>query len=337
MRIISSAPTRIDLAGGTLDIWPLYLFHSNSQTLNVAITRRAECVLSPHPNGRLRLDANDTGATIEVDNYTELESRNASMLLSRIARHFSASDMVISTRSDSPVGAGLAGSSALNVALCAAFQRWNQQPIKAEPLMRLAQDIEAQVISVPTGAQDYHPATFGGIAALHLRPGAIERTPLQVDHKELTARIVLAYTGQSRQSGINNWLITKAHIDGDKTVFNLFEEIRDIALSMRHALEHGDWNEVGKNIAAEWILRKRLAPSVTNQYVDQIIQSGLDAGALAGKLCGAGGGGCAIFFIEPDRQAAVQQAVELAGAEILNYSIDTEGLHVATEESDLGA
>ena len=143
--------------------------------------------------------------------------------------------------------------------------------------------------------------------------------------------------GQSRQSGINNWLITKAHIDGDKTVFALFEEIRDIALSMRHALEHGDWNEVGKNIAAEWILRKRLAPSVTNQYVDQIIQSGLDAGALAGKLCGAGGGGCAIFFIEPDRQAAVQQAVELAGAEILNYSIDTEGLHVATEESDLGA
>lgn len=337
MRIISSAPTRIDLAGGTLDIWPLYLFHSNSQTLNVAITRRAECVLSPHPNGRLRLDANDTGATIEVDSYTELKSCNTSILLSRIASHFSASDMVISTRSDSPVGAGLAGSSALNVALCAAFQRWNQQPIEAEPLMRLARDIEAQVIRVPTGAQDYHPATFGGIAALHLRPGAIERTPLQVDHKELTARIVLAYTGQSRHSGINNWLITKAHIDGDKTVFALFEEIRDIALSMRHALERGDWNEVGKNIAAEWILRKRLAPSVTNQYVDQIIQSGLDAGAMASKLCGAGGGGCAIFFVDPDRQAAVQQAVELAGAEILNYSIDTEGLHVATEESDLDA
>ncbi|SVB94940.1 uncharacterized protein METZ01_LOCUS247794, partial [marine metagenome] len=85
MRIISSAPTRIDLAGGTLDIWPLYLFHSNSQTLNVAITRRAECVLSPHPDRRLRLDANDTGVVIEVDNYTELEGCNASMLLSRIA------------------------------------------------------------------------------------------------------------------------------------------------------------------------------------------------------------------------------------------------------------
>ncbi len=332
MRITSSAPTRIDLAGGTLDIWPLYLFHKNAQTLNVAITRRAECVLSPHPDGRLRLDSTDVSSSIEVGNCEELENYDSNPLLSRIARHFSARNLIISTRSDSPVGAGLAGSSALNVALCAAFQRWSCQSIEPELLMQLAGDLEAQVINVPTGAQDYRPATFGGIATLVLRPGTIERVPLQIKHDELTSRILLSYTGQTRQSGINNWLITKAHIDGNKAIFALFEEIRDIAVSMRHALEHRRWNEVGKNIAAEWDLRKRLAPSVTNPEIDQIIQTGLNAGAMAGKLCGAGGGGCAIFFVEPDRRLAVQQAVELSGAKILDYAIDTEGLIVETDE-----
>jgi len=332
LRITSSAPTRIDLAGGTLDIWPLYLFHKNAQTVNVAITRRAESILFPHPHGRLQLVATDIGSSIEVDNYAELEHSTANSLLSRIACHFSASSIVVSTRSDSPVGAGLAGSSALNVALCAAFHRWNQERIAPEQLMQLAGDIEAQVIKVPTGTQDYRPATHGGIAALVLQPGSITRIPLRVDHHELANRLLLAYTGQTRQSGINNWLITKAHIDGNKTIFALFEEIRDIAISMRSALEQGNWSEVGRNIAAEWDLRKRLAPSVTNPRIDQIIQTGIDAGAIAGKLCGAGGGGCAIFSVEPDTRQPVQRALELAGAEILDYAVDTKGLRVDSGE-----
>ena len=332
MRITSSAPTRIDLAGGTLDIWPLYLFHDDAQTVNVAISRRAECILTPHTQDRLRLMAADIGASIEVDTYADLEHNQTTPLLSRIARYFSATGMVVSTRSDSPVGAGLAGASALNVALCAAFQRWNRLPSEPELLMRLAGDIEAQVIRVPTGTQDYRPAAFGGIATLMLRAGTIERVPLEIDHAELVSRLLLTYTGQSRQSGINNWLITKAHIDGDKAIFDLFEEIRDIAAAIKTALEQQDWNEVGRNIAAEWDLRKRLAPSVTNQYVDQIIHAGIEAGAMAGKLCGAGGGGCAIFFVDPDRRNAVQRAVESSGAKILDYSIDTKGLSVQTDQ-----
>ena len=332
MRITSSAPTRIDLAGGTLDIWPLYLFHDDAQTVNVAISRRAECVLTPHTQGRIRLDSADIGSSIEVNTYAELKHDDTNPLLSRIAHHFSANGMVVSTRSNSPVGAGLAGSSALNVALCAAFQTWNRLPIEPEPLMQLAGDIEAQVIKVPTGTQDYRPATFGGIATLRLKAGGIERVPLEIDHDELASRLLLTYTGQTRQSGINNWLITKAHIDGDKTIFDLFEEIRDIAASIKTALEQQDWNEVGRNIAAEWDLRKRLAPSVTNRHVDQIIHAGIEAGAMAGKLCGAGGGGCAIFFVDPDRRTAVQRAVESSGAKILDYLIDTKGLCVQTDD-----
>ena len=332
MRITSSAPTRIDLAGGTLDIWPLYLFHEDAQTVNMAISRRAQCTLAAHTEDRLRLVSADIGSSIEVNTYAELKHSDANALLSQIARHFSATSMVVSTRSDSPVGAGLAGSSALNVALCAAFQRWNHQPIEPEALMQLAGDIESQIIRVPTGVQDYRPATFGGIATLMLRPGGIERVPLQIDHEELENRILLAFTGQTRQSGINNWLITKAHIDGDKATFNLFEDIRDIAVSMRVALEQNNWDEVGKNIAAEWNLRKRLAPSVTNQYVDRILEAGIKAGAMASKLCGAGGGGCAIFFVDPDNRHVVQRAVESSGAKILDYSIDTKGLYVQTDK-----
>ncbi len=298
----------------------------------MAITRRAECTLSPSEDDTLRLIANDLGSSIEVSTHEKLADGDTNPLLTRIAHHFAANRMVVSTRSGSPVGAGLAGSSALNIALCAAFQRWNHQPIEPESLMQLAGDLEAQVIKVPTGTQDYRPATFGGIATLMLRPGSIERVPLQIDHEELSARILLVYTGQSRNSGINNWLITKAHIDGDKAIFELFEEIRDIAISMKLALEQRNWIEVGKVISAEWELRKRLAPTVTNHRIDKIIQAGLDAGAMSGKLCGAGGGGCAIFVIDPTTRHAVQRAVESAGAEILDYSIDTKGLDIEIEK-----
>jgi galactokinase/mevalonate kinase-like predicted kinase len=134
--------------------------------------------------------------------------------------------------------------------------------------------VECQTIRVPTGVQDYRPALYGGIAAIELRVEGIKRVALDVDPHELEQRIVLAYTGAPRNSGTNNWDITKRHTDGDRHIFDCFERIRDTAVAMRAALQRGDWDEVGRQIATEWENRKRLAPGVTTPAIEDLIARG---------------------------------------------------------------
>ena len=331
MQVHASAPTRVDLAGGTLDIWPLYLLHENVQTLNAAITIRAECRLTPNADGRLRIIAEDTGARIDVAHWSELGESRASRLVARILRYFRAEGLTVATRSAAPVGAGLAGSSALNIALCAALARWQDRPLGGEPLIDLALNLEAQVLGVPTGAQDYRPATYGGIAALEMGPAGVTRTPMHVDPDALQSRMVLVYTEQSRDSGINNWEVTKRRIDGDRAVTSLFDEIRDVALGMRQALEAARWDDAARHLALEWDLRKRLAPGVTTARLESLIGCGRQAGADAAKVCGAGGGGCLVFLTPPNRTDAVRRALTEAGARVLDCRIDTRGVEVGVE------
>jgi D-glycero-alpha-D-manno-heptose-7-phosphate kinase len=187
-------------------------------------------------------------------------------------------------------------------------------------------NIEAQVINVPTGLQDYRPAMYGGIAALELDVDGIHRVPLDVDAQELERRLVLCYTGEPRNSGTNNWEITKKHIDGDRHIFDCFERIRDTAATMRDALVKGDWDLVGRAIAEEWDNRKRLAPGVTTPAIEDLIARATAAGATAAKVCGAGGGGCMFCYGPPDRRSAVVEALSSGGARILDYTIERHGL-----------
>ena len=328
MLVHSSAPTRLDLAGGTLDIWPLYLFHEGAQTLNAAITVRAECTLSTREDGTWRIESEDTGETLTLGNLEEAPDAPRHRLVLRLLQHFQPAPVTIATRSDSPVGAGLAGSSALNIALCGALSQYAGAAYTAESLMSLAANLEAQVIGVPTGVQDYRPAMFGGIAAVEMGPAGITRSALGVDPDELRARLVLIYTGQSRDSGINNWEVTKRHIDGDRSVIDLFDEIADVATTMRVALETSTWDEVGRQLAREWTLRKRLAPGVTTPTIDALVDHGLEAGAWGAKVCGAGGGGCLLFLADPSHVPAVRQTLAKAGATIIDARIDSDGLRV---------
>ncbi len=331
VRIHSSAPTRIDLAGGTLDIWPLYLLHENAQTINVAITRRAECFLSNRPDQLLSVSAEDTNTTAKVANARELNTEPNLKLLAKVLGHFQASGMAIKTRSRSPVGAGLAGSSALNIALCAGLARWKHQELAPEQLMALALDLEAQAISAPTGLQDYRPATYGGIAAIELIPGGVKHVPLKVNIKEFNKRLVLVYTGQSRNSGINNWEVTKQHIDGNRKTIEAFDRIRDVTTQMRKALEDEDWQDVSTLINYEWELRKSLAPGISTNQIDFLITQGLKSGALAAKICGAGGGGCIFFLSKPDRTEHVRESLSAAGAHLLDCQVDANGVCVTVE------
>ena len=331
MLVHSSAPTRLDLAGGTLDIWPLYLFHKGAQTLNAAITVRAECTLSPSADNSWHLRSRDTGETLTVRDLNAAPDTPRHRLVLRLLQHFRPEPVTVVTRSDSPVGAGLAGSSALNIALCGALSRYGGTAYTAESLMSLAANLEAQVIGVPTGVQDYRPAMFGGIASVEMGPAGVTRSALDVEPEELGARIVLVYTGQSRNSGINNWEVTKRHIDGDRSVIDLFDDIADVARAMREALETSTWDEVGRQLAREWTLRKQLAPGVTTPAIDALVDHGLNAGAWGAKVCGAGGGGCLLFLADPSSVPAIQRTLAKAGASVIDALIDSEGLLVEVD------
>ena len=331
-RITSSAPTRIDLAGGTLDIWPLYLFHEGAQTLNAAISLRAHAEIVPRTDGGIRIESIDTATTLEAASWEELSNSPTLPLLGRLVHYFKAGNLTLRTRSESPAGAGIAGSSALNVAVCGALARWTGHAIDAETLLTVAMNVEAQVIRVPTGVQDYRPAYYGGVAAVELGPGGVRRVPLDVDPAELGRRIVLAYTGAPHFSGTNNWEITKRHIDDDRHVFGCFERIADAARGLREALRCADWNGAAHHINLEWEARKTLAPGVTTPMIDELIAVATTAGARAAKVCGAGGGGCLFCLADPEDVPAVGRALAHSGARILAYRVETEGLRLHAEE-----
>jgi D-glycero-alpha-D-manno-heptose-7-phosphate kinase len=326
VNISTSAPTRIDLAGGTIDIWPLYLFHPGAQTLNAAISLRAEARVVIRSDDLIVIQSEDTSTTVEAARWQDLRTERRLRLLSLLVHFFEGHGITLTTNSASPAGAGIAGSSALNVAVCAALADWQRVHYEPEALLQIAMNIEAQAINVPTGLQDYRPALYGGIAALELDVDGVRRVPLDVDLKELQRRIVLCYTGEPRNSGTNNWEITKKHIDGDRHIFDCFERIRDTAAAMREALARNDWDGVGAAIADEWQNRKRLAPGVTTPAIDQLIERATQAGATAAKVCGAGGGGCLFCFGPPDRRTDIADALTEGGARVLEYTFEQHGL-----------
>lgn len=330
VRITASAPTRIDLAGGTFDIWPLFLFHDRAQTINAALSLRASCTLTARDDGRVVLRSKDTGESIECPAVCDLDLERLP-LVARLVHLFlngSGRGIDVTTTSDSPVGAGIAGSSAMNVALTGGLARFAARDLTDDQLLAIAMNIEAQVIKVPTGAQDYRPALYGGVSAVELQPTGIARVALPVEPDALASRIVVAYTGASRNSGINNWDVMKRRIDGDAHVVSAFNGIRDAAVGMREALSSGDWTAAGHHLAAEWTWRKTLAPGVTTPAIDALLASAQAAGALAGKVCGAGGGGCLFCLTPPERKTDVAAALSAGGAQVLDCTITETGLVV---------
>jgi D-glycero-alpha-D-manno-heptose-7-phosphate kinase len=326
VRIVSSAPTRIDLAGGTIDIWPLYLFHEGAVTVNAAIDIRAHATIETRGDGCVELRSIDADRVVAAETWAGLDATGDLSLLAELARHYRLENATLTTRGESPAGAGIAGSSALTIAVCGALARFTGASTDADHLLQIAMNVECRTIHVPAGVQDYRPALYGGVAAIELAAEGVHRIALDVDPHELESRIVLAYTGAPRQSGTNNWEIFKRHFDGDRHVFDCFERIRDTAVELREALVRGDWDRAGHLIAVEWDNRKRLAPGVTTATIDDLVARASAAGATGAKVCGAGGGGCLFCYGPPARREAIEQALVAGGARLLSFRIDLEGL-----------
>ena len=332
MIIECSAQTRVDLAGGTIDIPPLFLFHEGAATVNFAIDLMARCRIETRPDDKIFLESVDRGVTFEssLDKINELANEPCLELLAKLVYFFKPEvgfNMI--TDSEAPAGAGLAGSSTLSIACIGALNKLVGNRYAPEKFIPIAANIECRVIKVPTGFQDYYSAQYGGVASIHFRPDGIVREALNVDTQTLQNRLVVLYTGEPRNSGTNNWEITKRHIDGDNETFDIFEGIRNTSLNLREALLKKDWNAVGEIMRNAHPHRKRLSPNITTPHMDLLIEKATANGAIAAKVCGAGGGGCIAFFCEENRKIDVEKALaEESDVEILNWKIYTEGLVV---------
>ncbi len=332
MIIESSAPTRVDLAGGTIDIPPLFLFHEGAATVNFAVDLMARCRIETRRDDKIVLESIDRGVTFETSlgQFHELKNEPRLELLSKLVYFFKPeTGFNMITNSEAPAGAGLAGSSTLNIACIGALNHLVGNRYAPERFIPIAAAVECQVIKVPTGYQDYYSAQYGGVSAIHFGPEGMRREALSIDTETLQKRIVVIYTGEPRNSGTNNWEITKRHIDGDKELFDIFEGIRDDSLKLREALLQNDWTEAGEILKAAYPHRKRLSPKITTPQMDLLIEKAYNNGAIAAKVCGAGGGGCIAFFCEEDRKTDVENSLaEEAGTEILDWKLCQEGLVV---------
>jgi D-glycero-alpha-D-manno-heptose-7-phosphate kinase len=330
--IETSAPTRVDLAGGTIDIPPLFLFHEGASTVNFAVDLLAKCRIETRNDDQIVLESIDRGVRFEtsLDKLSELKNEPRLELLAKLVYFFKPrTGFEMITDSQAPAGAGLAGSSTLNIACIGALNKLVEDRYTPDRFIPIAANVECQVIKVPTGYQDYHSAQYGGVSSIHFGAEGMHREPLDVDVRTLQDRIAVCYTGEPRNSGTNNWEITKRHIDGDKELFDIFEGIRDTSVNIRAALLRSDWDSVGELLLKAHPQRKRLSPLITTPQMDKLIDKALANGAIAPKVCGAGGGGCIAFYCEEGRKSEVEFALAAEpGAEVLNWRISSNGLTI---------
>src|SRR5215475_4630719 len=194
MKLVSQAPCRVDLAGSTLDIWPLYLFHEGAVTVNFAVDRHTTASIEPRPGSRITIHSTDLNCECSYDSLDALlrTKSHPLPLAAEIIRFFRPTHgFHLETGSEAPAGAGISGSSALFIAATSAFNRWLGCGYSIEKLREISQNIEARVIRVPTGCQDYYAAMYGGVSAIELGCSGIRHSHIAVDHEDLERRVIL--------------------------------------------------------------------------------------------------------------------------------------------------
>jgi D-glycero-alpha-D-manno-heptose-7-phosphate kinase len=328
--IQASAPARIDLAGGTLDLWPLHVLHPRSVTVNVAIDRRASCRIRASGDGIL-VRSPERKVERRAHSAPELLSDPVTALVGSLLEAVGASGgLEIEIASGVPWGSGLGGSSALTVALASALDRlgW-RRPAGASPV-DFVRDVETRVLGKPAGVQDYYPPLEGGLHVLSFEAGGVRSERFDLDVREWERHLTLFDTGAAHSSGMNNWEIFRARLEGDSEVAAHLEGVREAAVEMVRATAAGDFEAMGHALGSEWQARRRLAPVVSTPSIETAIEVARAAGAWSGKACGAGGGGCVILLSPPERTGSVREALsKTAAGRVLPVAVENRGVSVS--------
>lgn len=320
-KIVVQSPTRVDLAGGTLDLWPLYLFVHGATTVNVAISVYTKAELTPRSDSSIELESVDLKLTKNYKNLSEaLSDPDPRMILLQTQLRYwqPTQGFALKTSSESPVGGGLGGSSSLTVSLLKAFAQFCNRPFKdAHHLVETAHNIEAEILNTPTGTQDYYPAVSGGLNIIRYDYAGHRQEVLSVKNSALAEKFMLVYTGKTHHSGLNNFEVMKDAVSKDPGTMKALEDLKQIALETEKAVRAGQWQALGALFRREFEARVRLAPEFSSPEIEKLAEVSLQSGAEAVKICGAGGGGCVLVWCPPEKREGVALACQKAGFQVM--------------------
>lgn len=313
------SPTRVDLAGGTLDMWPLYNFVGGAKTINIAIDIWTQAELT---------DRSDIWIIESLDyqkkwEFNHIEDFFAAMdpklfLFQKALRPFYTKypDKMkkcfhLQTRSESPIGGGLGGSSSLMISILKAFAQWTGHSFKSNhEIVHWAHNIESEILNTPTGTQDYYPAVSGGLNILSYQFSGIEQQTLDIQDTPFEKYFLLVNTGRSHHSGLNNFEVLKSAVEQDSKVLNALKEIAQISREFEVVVKEKNWNLIPALFQREFQARIQLTPAFSSPEIERLADISIHNGADAVKICGAGGGGCVLVWVDPSKRESVVQACE---------------------------
>lgn len=331
----AKAPLRLGLAGGGTDVAP-YSDLYGGQVLNATISLYTHCEIGLSSSGIVRFTATDFDESVVLPLSPQLDLNGPLVLhravYNRIVRDFNGGrelPVEVTTYSDAPPGSGVGSSSALVVCLVQAYCGLLALPLGEYDVAHLAYEIERLDCAMTGGKQDMYAATFGGFNFIEF--GANDRVivnPLRLRRElsnELESRLLLYYTGRSRESAriIESQMAATSNINSD--AMQAMHQIRDMAMEMKIALLRGQISRVLDILGDSWHAKKRAASGISNSHIDEIGSAAMKAGARGLKISGAGGGGFMMIVVDPKLRFDVVRALETFGGRFFTFKFVNEG------------
>lgn len=336
MIIRSKAPLRLGLAGGGTDVSP-YSDIYGGLVLNATINMYAYCTIEELDNGKIELVATDLherqvfdiASTLPIDGTLDLHKG----VYNRIIKDYGLQPLSfrITTYSDAPAGSGLGSSSTMVVCILKAFVEWKNLPMGDYEIARLAYEIERLDLKLSGGKQDQYAAAFGGFNFMEFLPNdMVIVNPLRVKRwivDELESSIVLYFTGASRSSAVIIDEQRKNTSNGNKEAVEAMHRIKQSAVDMKTALLKGDVTSFARILGKAWEDKKKMAGAISNPMIQEAFDVAMAAGAIAGKVSGAGGGGFIIFVVEPTKRRQVIEALNGLPGSTAGFQFSEGGTH----------
>lgn len=330
------APLRLGFAGGGTDVSPYCDIHGG-YVLNAAIDRYAYAVIKTIDKPGLRFVAADQGVEytnngsypLDLDGTLNLHKAVYNYVIKNF-NHGRPIFLELSTFCDAPPGSGLGSSSTLVVAMIKAFAELLNLPLDDYAIAQLAYQIERVDCGLQGGRQDQYSATFGGFNFMEFYEN--NRTvinPLRVKNWilcELEASLVLFFTGVSRESARIIADQSSNIKSGAEGALDAMHGIKEEALIMKDSLLRGHFEGFVSSMKSGWENKKRSAKTVSNPLIENIYNTATHAGALAGKVSGAGGGGFMLFFVPTDKRIKVIQSLQQFDGQVSNCHFTKTGV-----------
>lgn len=336
MIVRSKAPLRLGLAGGGSDVSP-YSDIYGGLILNATINLYTYCTLEETNDGLITIDSDDAHCheSYPMTEYLEIDGK-ANLIkgvYNRVMKDFNIGvrSFRITTYNDAPAGSGLGTSSAMVVCILKAFVEWLSLPLGDYETSRLAYEIERRDLNLSGGKQDQYAAAFGGFNYMEfLQNDLVIVNPLKIKRwivDELEASMVLYFTGASRSSAAIIDQQKKNTSSGNEKAIGAMHKIKQSAKDMKLALLKGDMKEFARILGEGWENKKKMADAITNPTIQEVFDVAIPAGALAGKVSGAGGGGFVMLMVEPTRKKKVVSALRKLNGVVMPFQFTEGGAH----------